>query len=71
MNSSHEFHSEKFLGYTIRIVQEECPENPRNEYSNVGSMGSFYSGGPNKSRWNTRDDLMDSLADFMLRASGP
>jgi hypothetical protein len=35
---SHEFHTEEYKGCTIRIVQDESPEDPRHDYDHLGTM---------------------------------
>ena len=35
---SYEFHSEEYKGCTIRIVQDESPEDPRTDYDHLSTM---------------------------------
>lgn len=41
---SYEFHTEEYKGCTIRIVQDEHPEDPRRDYDHIGDL-TPYDGG--------------------------
>ena len=60
---SHEFHTEEYKGCTIRIVQDEHPEDPRTDYDHIGTMIPW----DNERRGYVCSDMDDHDRESFLR----
>lgn len=66
---SYEFHTEKYKGCTIRIVQDDSPSDPRKDYDHLGTMVPYDNN--NKHHWSfesysDRDNFLSELAANQL-----
>ena len=62
--SADDVHREEYRGYTIRLVPDPDPENPREEWDNVGTMRCWHR------RYNLGDrpeDGRERYPDGLLR----
>ena len=60
---SYEFHTEEYKGCTIRIEQDESPEDPRQDYDHIGNMIPW----DNERRGYVCSDMDDHDRESFLR----